>query len=843
MTNVWKGRDAKAFIAVLAVTISLSSPAEAESDPMGSAPSIGASPSEEPTAEPPRTAESAPESTVAKTGDAPAEAPVRGRAIEEIVVTAQKREEALREVPISMAVFSDELLSQNAVSGLEDLDGHVPNLSVESDGISTAVRIRGLGADVVNKGFEQAVGLVLDGLPYEGKEYFNLGFFDLDRVEVLRGPQGTLFGKNTSAGLIQIVSKKPTDEFSGFVDLKLGDFDRRAFEAGIGGPLVKDLVNFRISGYSDERDGFIENTTDKVAAGADDTASDRERRGLRLQLASPNLAGADVLLGYELFDGEFGAFAAELIGEFLTPGTRAFLPQFDPNVDFDRDNFKASQDEPTTFERRINRFFMNAGYDLGGWGLHLTTGHAVLEVDDHFDGDETPAPNAFGDSEDEDPQTTAEFRVASPALTGLLGLGSVGGFGLGTSEVTVGVFYQRRQITDSIFKITVEPGVVGPFVASSMTGVAVPPAPEGTVPPETTTLFFDQTSDSVAGFGQMDWSFLDQWTLTYGMRFTNESKSGEWERTFGGPSPVLTGAAGFEAFTEEIDRSESAFTPKVALKYDWTDAVNLYAGWAKGFRAGGFNEFAANSANAAPFDAETTSAWEIGTKLDLLDGLAGVNLALYRQDVTDLQVLILEPGSFNVGTVRNAAEARAQGVELEYTILPTDWLTVLGALGFTDSEYLSFPNGPCATDMQNTDGDANPGCNLAGESLPWAPEWKHTLTTALHWPLRSLPGFRTISESPLGGLGIGGAFTVEWQDVQILNPTNDPRTRQSSFFRLAANAGIDHVEQGWSLRLVATNLTNENIAGRINEIAGVSGNYFQFTEEPRLIVGELRWEF
>ena len=767
--------------------------------------------------------------------------PPGGRGIEEIIVTAQKREEALREVPISMSVFGSDSLARQSISGLQDLDRHVPNLSVESDGISTAVRIRGLGADVVNKGFEQAVGLVIDGLPYEGKEYFNLGFFDLERVEVLRGPQGTLFGKNTSAGLIQIVSKKPTEAFSGFVDAKLGTLDRRDFEAGIGGPLLKNLVNFRIGGYFDERDGFIENTTKRLVPRADDSFSDRDNKGLRFQLAAPNLVGADVLLGYEFFDGEVGAFPAELIGKFLSPGTRAFLRQFDPNVDFDPHNFKGSQNEPSAFKRQIHRFFLNAGYDLGGWGLHLNAGHARLKVNDHFDGDETPAPNAFGDSSDEDPVTTTEFRVSSPALPGLLGLGSLGGLGLGTSNVTVGIFYERRRISDGKFKITIQPGVVGAFVASNMTGVAVPPIPG--IPSEGTTLFYDQPSNSIAGFGQMDWAFVERWTLTYGMRFTKESKSGDWQRTFDGPSPVLQAAAGFEAFTKQLDRSESAFTPKVTLKYDWTDDVNAYLSWSKGFRAGGFNEFAANAANATPFDAEKTSALEIGTKLKTLDGRAGLNLALFRQNVTDLQVLILDPGSFNVGTVHNAAEARIQGVEVEATLLPTDWLTIEDALAFTHSKYLSFPNGPCATDRQNTDGDANPGCDLGGQPLPWTPSWKNTLTTLLHWPLTSVPGLGTTSALPIRGVDLTGGFTVEWQDVQVLNPTNDPRTRQPSFFRLSASVGLESKERGLSLRLVATNLTDENVAGRINEIAGVSGNFFQFTQEPRLVLGEFRWEF
>ena len=208
-----------------------------------------------------------------------ARAPItRARVIEEIIVTAQKKEQAAIDVPISMSVLDDQLIAEEGIKDLRDVSLYVPNVSFRTNAVLPDFRIRGFGSNPVNAAFEQSVGLAIDGVPYTRKAYFQGGLFDVARVEILRGPQGTLFGKNTTAGLVNIATKDPTDEYTGVLDVQGGSYDFRRIETGIGGPLIKGLVNFRIAGLLDERDGYLENTTAKVVSTAPESLLGYERK-------------------------------------------------------------------------------------------------------------------------------------------------------------------------------------------------------------------------------------------------------------------------------------------------------------------------------------------------------------------------------------------------------------------------------------------------------------------------------------------------------------------------------------------------------------------------------------
>jgi len=194
-------------------------------------------------------------------------------------------------------------------------------------------------------------------------------------------------------------------------------------------------------------------------------------------------------------------------------------------------------------------------------------------------------------------------------------------------------------------------------------------------------------------------------------------------------------ALGGSAFTAERSRSEFAFTPKVSLRYDWSDAINLYGTWTRGYKAGGFNEQAfSTGARALQYDPEAATAWELGAKTRLFGGAAALNVALFWENVTDLQVLTVEPSSV-VTSVQNAGEARARGVEVDAQWLATRWLTLLGALSFNDTEYLSFVNGQCSFDRPDTDGNGDGRCDVSGQPFFHAPKWTVTTAGNVRWPL------------------------------------------------------------------------------------------------------------
>jgi iron complex outermembrane recepter protein len=768
------------------------------------------------------------------------------RVIEEIVVTAQRKEQAEIDVPISMSVLDDQFLKQQGIKDLRDVSLYVPNVNIRTSAVFPDFRIRGFGSSPVNAAFEQSVGLNIDGVPYTRKAYFQAGLFDIGRVEILRGPQGTLFGKNTTAGLLNIVTQDPTDEVTGVLDFQGGSYDFRRFEAAAGGPLIKGFVNLRIAGLLDERDGYLENTTAKVAPDAPKSLLGYDRKGLRVKLDLPNLLGSDLKLTYELA-------RLDLVGgsEFrrIPQTTRSFYRQYDPGTDFEPDNLKGSIDHPDGSRNKINSFVANWRAERAGWGLDLIGGYSLLHDVIDNDSDFSPAPAAFTVSSRDEPQATAEVLLSSPTLTGLLGLGSMFGRNLGTSNITLGVFYQRRQFKHFTESLHLNDPVVLEF---SVAQDLPPQVPLDSLPPlgnpeatrESSTVLFEETADAIAGFGQLEWQFLERWTLQYGMRLTNETKDAAISRVFDTANHVIISEVlGWEAFARELSRSELQFTPKVSLGYKPTDDVGLFVSWGRGVKGGGFNDFASGGTDAElEFNPEKVSQWEIDMKTRLLDGAATFNLALFRMDVTDFQVITQEPPDVTV-KVENAAKARSQGVEADLNWLPTDWLTVRDAAGFVDARFLKFPIGTCPQDMTNTDGDSDPRCDLSGRPFPFTPKWTNTLTTDVLFPVAGVPGLKSALPSALRRLALTSGLAWEFHGQQYLLDDLDPRKRQGWFFRLRGSVGIGDLSRGWSLRFTVENLTDERTAVLVNEITTGPGHFVQYPDPPRLFVGQLRYQF
>jgi iron complex outermembrane recepter protein len=787
--------------------------------------------------------------------------PARGRAIEEIIVTAQKTEENVREVPISMSVLDDDFIAEQGIADYRDLALYVPNAHVDpGNGLFPDVNIRGFGSALSNKAFEQSVGLAIDGVPYGRAPYFQGPLFDLQRVEVLRGPQGTLFGKNTTAGLLNVVTEKPTDELTGDVDVELGQLNQRRFEVAAGGPVVRGLLDVRLSALTDERDGLVRNTTAAVRPEANERMNDRDRQGVRFQLGLPDLLGANLVVGYEHVDFDYTGIGWEF--DRIPDRMKSFYRQFDPNTDFTPRNFVGSVDTGEFNTNRMDTVVANAGYDLGGWRLAAVGGWSKLDVRSLIDDDFGPEPFTWNTSSDDNPQTTFELRGTSPSLPGFFGLERVFGVPLGGTDFTAGFFWQDRKIDNSELTINLNLPVFAQFLVaqgvplSFIGGLpATPILPAGLVPPldpiyaafptiaaaqantgiASTTMRYAQTTTSLAGFGQMNWHPLDRWTLQAGGRIANEQKDASWHRTFSPVTGAVFLALEGEEFTAGRSRSETEFTPKVSLRYDWTDDVATYASWAKGYKAGGFNEQAFNNTDESlEFAPEKATAWEVGSKVSLLDGAAAVNLALFRENVTDFQVLTLPPNSVAT-TVVNAGEARAQGLEMDATWLPTPWLTMVGTLAFNDSEFLSFVLGQCSFDRPDTDGNGDGRCDATGQPLFRTPKWAATLAPSARVPLDSLV--------PWKGLDFLANGTAEYQDVQFLERTYDERVRQSPFFRFGAGIGVGHRDQGWSLRLSVYNLTDRKTGVLIRDVPFGGGNFAQIPEPPRLVFGSFRWAF
>ena len=774
------------------------------------------------------------------------------RVIEEIIVTAQKTEESALDVPISMSVIDGALLIERSITDYRDLVLHTPNAHVDTgNGFFPDVNIRGYGSALQNKAFEQSVGLVVDGVPYGRTPYFQAPLFDVDRVELLRGPQGTLFGKNTTAGALSVVTNRPTGELSGFLQFDLGELERRRFEAAIGGPVVSNLLEVRVSALSEERDGLIANTTAAVEPDANERMNDRERRALRIQLGLPDVAGARVVLGYERMEFDFAGVGWEF--DRVLERVRPYYFAFDPDTDFDSGNHRGSVDAEEFNRNELNVFVANASYALREWRVDAVASRSLLETRSFYDDDFGPAPMIFHRTDDEGPQTTFELRLRSPHLAGFLGIQNLFGLSLGNTEWLAGFFYQRRELRDDEVFLSVDLPLLAQFIVvnsappgtptpllEDLIGASVPIGDLGLFDTRellaSTLMVFNETSRTLAGFGSLRWQIADRLELQSGMRVTGERKVGDWRRSYNTTGNFYV-ALGGEEFTAHRTRSELAYTPQASLRFAWTEDVNLYASWARGFKAGGFNDFThTNSDEALEFAPEKASATELGAKAALLDRALALNVALFRHDVTDFQVLTLPPNSV-AATVRNAGEARAQGVEADATWLATDWLTLLATLGFNDSEFLDYPLGQCSFDRPDTDGNGDGACDHTGRPLFRTPEWTATLGGNIRVPVTSLPLL------PLEGVDFVAGGTAEYQDVQYLDRTYDERVRQSPFFRFGASLGLDDRDRGWSARLIVENLTDEDTSVLIRDVLFGGGNFAKLAEPQRLIFATFRWAF
>ena len=781
------------------------------------------------------------------------------RTIEEIVVTAQRREEHLHDVPVSMSAMSGDFMRQQGVTDLQDVARYVPNVHITVSGTQIEPNIRGFSTNTaVNRGLELPIGIVVDEVPYSRADYFQSGLFDLDRVEVLRGPQGQLFGANTTVGLLNLVTKNPTDEYTGFVDATFGELDARRFEGAVGGPVLRGVMNFRLAALSDEQDGYMKNTTAAVVPGADETSGDRIRRSVRAKLDFPNVLGGSLLLSYQRDHHDIGGTPRELT--YVPLKYRDLLRQYDPNFDAGRPpgqnwpiRYVESLDTPQFRRADIDTVAARGHYDLGGWGLNFVGGWSRLDSHELDDADSAPWLATRDVADEASRQTTFEFRVTSPDLAGFLGLGGLLGRSLGSTDFTSGFFYQRRTQVPSFVRADIDAAIVGlSQVLNRMPGdqrLLIPRPPQKL---EFFQTLFEQTANEYSGYGQMNWHFLPRWTLLYGMRLDYTKKEAFWDQTTGPTGAVLIPQT-FDSFTQRDSRSEFHFSPKVGPKLDLTDNVNLYATWSHNFQGGGFNNVS-SSANSTTrvVKPALVQSWEAGTKMRLLDGAAELNLGLFWMTMKDFQLFTIgtPPGKLlPVTQVVNVGKLRARGVEADGTWLPSDWLTLRAALGFNDTKYLDFPIGNCMQDRagtvhetgaMRTDGEQR--CDLTGAPLVQAPHWEASLTPSVHAPLTSIRGLGALLPSFLSKVEVTQALSVQYSDNKYLNDTDDPRQRQSSYFFLDGSLGLANAAQGWSLRFRVDNITSAAIAATSYEAYPMPGVY-RAVLPPRLMYGSVRWEF
>ncbi|NKI16250.1 TonB-dependent receptor [Spongiibacter sp. KMU-166] len=763
------------------------------------------------------------------------------RVLEEVLVTAQKREESLQDVPISITSFSNEFVQENSISDLGDLSLFVPNARIDTNGTLPQLSIRGFNAHPMNRAFEQPISMVIDGVTYGTSPYFQLPLYDIQRVEVLRGPQGTLFGKNSTAGAFNIVTRSGGDEFSANVNLQSGQRGHRSVELGAGGPLVEDELEVRVVASFDERDGALRNTTKAVTPLANERSGGNRREAWRIKLTAPDLLAGRMEFTYDHANVEMTGLGSELT--LVNPDAEAIYRQYDPGFDGITDNYITSVDGDEFTSIVVDSFALNHSFDVGDWGVTLVAGYSKLEYQSVMDADFGPTPMLTLDNKDTHPQTTFELRTDSPDLDGLLGLGSMFGADLGNSRLTTGVFWQDREISDALGRVIIDPAstvaLLGIDAGSSSAPLPGAPAMPGgsgiqndPSDDEIVDIVFSQMTESLAFFGQLDWMFNSVTTLQLGLRYGQESKSANWESAYSqGTGALALAALGREEYAAQREREESSLIPKILFKFDISDESNVYVSWVKGFRGGGFNMFASTSADSnLEYEEEVVASWEAGAKLRLFDGAANLNIAVFRMVLDDFQVLTQDPDTAAFA-VDNSGRALSQGVELDGVWLLTDWVKLQGSVGYNPTEFLEFPYGGCTKDYPDTDGDGDERCDLTGEPLDFASEWSATLGPQFN--INVLGEFELVA-------GITGIYQSEYYaDLAV----RDDRVLQGESLRWNANIGLGSRDGAWTVRLVGQNLTDEVVSMFISDVPLLTGTFYQAPAAPRSIHGEVTWRY
>ncbi len=740
--------------------------------------------------------------------------------LEEIIVTAQKRDENLQDVPIAVSVVTGENIREAGVMKMEDLAPAIPNFQfAEAVSGSDNIFIRGIGSGI-NFGFEQAVGQVVDGFFFGRSRFGRATFLDLERVEILKGPQGALIGKNTSAGAINITTAQPTDEFEGWITptYEFEASEGYSVEGALSGPITDSFMG-RIALRVDDRDGYVENVatgedqqsmddvtvrvkllwepTDKLDATLMYQFGDFERRGRTRQLS---LCG-DLLRNFDP-DGPGPAPAGALFGILQAAGE-------DCAANYSRNivNFRNGVPTPELFDLEFDIAGLTVNWQVGELTLTSLTGYSEYDANDEFDIDATIREIGGSSVTESFEQLSQELRLTSPAG--------------GSVEYIAGLYFLHTEQE----------------IDFSRHFFAVPPP----LMPATSLIRTHQESDTFAVFGQATWNFSDSWNVTIGARFTDEDKDAQQEQ-FPTSIYTLTPVAlmppvGPAAAIHSLDqnRSESNFSPTVNLRWRPNDDTMIYGSVRRGFKGGGFDmQLDGNQAVADAgfqFENEDVIAYELGAKLRLGGGAAQFNAALFQSEFDDLQVSTIDAvtTTFNVG---NAATATTQGLELDLTWAASDQFTLFAAIAFLESEYDSFPDGPC-TFVQNP--ASAPGCvqDLSGQKLPYAPEVAGTINGEYVWSLTD-------------NLNLIGFVQVSYSDEFALVLDLDPNLFQDSYTKVDARISLADADGRWNVSVIGRNLTDETTTNFGNDGLGgpfMAGSYFRMVDPPRSIALQGTWRF
>jgi iron complex outermembrane receptor protein len=625
--------------------------------------------------------------------------------LEEVVVTAQKRSESLQDVAISIAVVSGAELAALNKTQISDLGRLVPGFTF-AESTSDAGRnilIRGIGTNSFSRSVDLSVGTVVDNVASGSLSGSVLDFSDVERVEVLRGPQGMLFGKNSSAGLLNISTYNPTPELTTGFRTAYGSDNLVNLFGYVSGPLVEDTLLGRISMYSNSSDPIIENEY----PGGDDF-NDRDEWGGRGKLRWLVTEELDAQLAYTHVKRDHTCCVAALrqvaAGSVVDREGGEVGPK----------NDKVLDNDTSVGDTKVDIYSLEVNYSLGDFLLTSISAYTNENVYGAARADTyTRTALPLNDSFEKYDQYTQELRLTSPAE--------------GTITYVAGLYYFYKKSDRTFYRYI------------DLQGIDLAPAGALSI--------FDAgktDNESIAAFGQATWNITNRSRLSLGARYNfDELGHKQTVEALPGTSP--------EAPPGSIDQSDSdqAGSWRVMVEHDIAEDAMVYASYAKGYKGPGSNSLPSGPSSGNVFvDPEIPSSYEAGIKSQWFDNRLRVNGAAYYSTFKDFQASAQVAGAFPpIFFLTNAGELETKGVELEVNAQLAENFEVQGSLAYTDAIFSDWPDAPCYARQSAAQGCVNGTQDLSGARMPNSPKWSTYLAGTYYIPVPSMPfdGFASLN--------------------------------------------------------------------------------------------------
>jgi len=727
--------------------------------------------------------------------------------LEELIVTAQKRTESAQDIPVTVSAFSDDQLYNTGITRTEDLGQYVPGLEVvnaNGEGSQLLLFLRGAGLNDFNTNNAGPVGLYSDEVYVSSPALSPFQLFDAERVEVIKGPQGTIYGRNTTGGAVKFITKKPTRETRVAGRWRFSNNGKNVVEASASGAL-SETVSARVAAATSQSDGSGTNLVDGSDVNSVDNSAFR------------------VLVAYE--PNENLKVLANVHGAYVDNENTTYSPlgTLDPNTG------QSCSNERILANQCVNRLGYRApdnvrdgNYD-GIGKVNLDSFGGYLQVDYQINDDvKFTSVTAYDDVDrflpeqpDASPQNLLHVTYGVDSQTFSQELRLTGE--TDRMDWLAGLYYlnediKQNQTVDLLRELR---PLTGGFADPQGTALGAP-------------IFFarsinEQNLETTAAYAQASYSINDSWSLTLGGRYTDESRSFdaagflEEPETFG-PAPVSV----YDFNDLEVSSSESSF--RLGAEYRPNSNTLVYGSVATGFKSGGFNGGFLNldprvaRRQLDPYAPEFVTAYEFGFKSDLFDSKVRLNAAVFFNDYEDLQVFTIDSNNvIPVLVLDNASNAQTQGIEVDFSAVLTRGLSVNLGASFIDSELQEF------TIEQS-------GRDLSGNRLSQTPE-------------TSISGFINYEHDMSFGGYVSAQLAVAYKSDLFFSIINDPIASQDAYTLASTRLAYTNSEETWTAALFVTNLTDEEYLLGVGDFRDVIGSYNRSFGEGRSYGLELSFDF